>query len=296
VSTGRLVFGAIRILVLGSGAYVACNGEERAHSRAGNAGSEMDSGSFTDAAGDVARGGAPSESGSGGGGNSCSQGCPAARTCCDDGCVNTNNDPQNCGQCGVVCPAEAPFCGFVCNGPPSPSTCTFGCQKAPCSIEAGSCPDGKSCCGFSCCGSGDICCSVTNQSFPMLECHTPSQMEPSCPQGCSPVCVSDRNAKANIEAVDPQAVLEAVSRMPVSTWSYREEPAETRHMGPMAQDFKSAFGLGDSDRYYYSVDGHGVALAAIQGLNALVREQQARIEALEREQRELRENCAPASH
>jgi hypothetical protein len=62
-------------------------------------------------------------------------------------------------------------------------------------------------------------------------------------------------------------------------------------MGPMAQDFKSAFGLGDSDRYYHSIDAHGVALAAIQALNNLVLEQRDRIRALEREHVELRQVC-----
>jgi acetyl-CoA acetyltransferase len=116
-----------------------------------------------------------------------------------------------------------------------------------------------------------------------------------CPQGCAPVCRSDRNDKTNLEPVNPGAVLEAVSRMPISTWSYREEATATRHMGPMAQDFRSAFGLGDSERYYYSVDAHGVALAAIQALNTLVQEQKTRLEVLERQQAELQENCQSRS-
>jgi hypothetical protein len=36
----------------------------------------------------------------------------------------------------------------------------------------------------------------------------------------------------------------------------------------MAEDFRAAFGLGDGDRGINSVDADGVALAAIQGLNA----------------------------
>ena len=37
-------------------------------------------------------------------------------------------------------------------------------------------------------------------------------------------------------------------------------------MGPMAQHFTQAFGLGDSDCAYHPVDAHGVAFAAIQAL------------------------------
>jgi hypothetical protein len=99
--------------------------------------------------------------------------------------------------------------------------------------------------------------------------------------------VSDRNLKQNIEPIDEQSVLDGVARMPVSTWSYKSEDPSVRHLGPMAQDFYSAFGLGDSDRSYYSVDAHGVALAAIKALYAKVIEQSARIEELERENRAL---------
>ena len=41
----------------------------------------------------------------------------------------------------------------------------------------------------------------------------------------------------------------------------------TPHMGPMAQDFHAAFGLGTDDKHIATVDADGVALAAIQGLN-----------------------------
>lgn len=93
--------------------------------------------------------------------------------------------------------------------------------------------------------------------------------------------LSDRNLKENVEAVDPQAVLEEVAAMPVSTWNYTTEDAAVRHMGPMAQDFYAAFGLGDSERHINSLDADGVALAAIQGLYLENQELQAQVEALE---------------
>jgi hypothetical protein len=52
-------------------------------------------------------------------------------------------------------------------------------------------------------------------------------------------------------------------------------------MGPMAQDFHAAFGLGEDPRYIGTLDADGVALAAIQGLYEISRQQAARIEALE---------------
>ncbi len=39
-----------------------------------------------------------------------------------------------------------------------------------------------------------------------------------------------------------------------------------RHVGPMAQDFYAAFGLGLDDKHITTIDEGGVALAAIQGL------------------------------
>jgi hypothetical protein len=82
--------------------------------------------------------------------------------------------------------------------------------------------------------------------------------------------------------------LDTVSRLPISTWSYKSDPTDVRHMGPMAQDFKAAFGLGDTDRGYYSIDAHGVSLAAIQALYELGQEQSRRIDRLEKENESLR--------
>ena len=103
--------------------------------------------------------------------------------------------------------------------------------------------------------------------------------------------MSDRNVKRDIEGVEAQAVLEAVARMPISTWSYESDDRSVRHMGPMAQDFRAAFGLGGSDRSYDAVDAHGVTLAAIQALYERVQEQDVRIERLETENAALRRIC-----
>jgi hypothetical protein len=77
---------------------------------------------------------------------------------------------------------------------------------------------------------------------------------------------SDRNVKRDFASVDSRAVLEKVAALPIQTWAYKQDPA-TRHLGPVAQDFKAAFGLGSDDKSISTVDADGVALAAIQGLN-----------------------------
>jgi len=93
---------------------------------------------------------------------------------------------------------------------------------------------------------------------------------------------SDRNLKENGQPVDPNAVLEAVAQLPISEWNYKAQSADTRHLGPMAQDFFAAFGLGEDDRHISSIDEGGVALAAIQGLYSQNQQLQAENDALQR--------------
>jgi hypothetical protein len=97
---------------------------------------------------------------------------------------------------------------------------------------------------------------------------------------------SDRAKKENFEPVDSRAVLAKVAELPMSTWNYKTEDGKYRHMGPMGQDFRTAFGLGSDDKHITTVDADGVALAAIQGLyetvNQVVQEKDAQIEALQK--------------
>ena len=101
---------------------------------------------------------------------------------------------------------------------------------------------------------------------------------------------SDRNVKEAFESIDPRAILAAVARLPIERWSYKGETI--RHLGPMAQDFAAAFGLGADDRHIFPLDAAGVALAALQGLHGLVQAQGSRLEALERELAALRGETA----
>ena len=79
-------------------------------------------------------------------------------------------------------------------------------------------------------------------------------------------------------------MLEKLVAVPVTTWAYKASPA-IQHMSPMAQDLHAAFALGDSDRAICTIDGLGISMAAIQGLNQVVAEEKAdkdaRVAALE---------------
>jgi len=94
---------------------------------------------------------------------------------------------------------------------------------------------------------------------------------------------SDRNRKRDFRPVDGTAVLRRIASLPIQTWSYKQEDASIRHMGPMAQDFHQAFALGEDETHISTVDSEGVALAAIQGLYRLVQEKDRQIERLSKQ-------------
>ena len=81
------------------------------------------------------------------------------------------------------------------------------------------------------------------------------------------------------DKVTEDKVLDKVAAMPISRWTYKNSDGST-HLGPMAQDFRAAFNLGADDTSIATVDADGVALAAIQGLNEVVKEKDTEIQAL----------------
>ena len=96
---------------------------------------------------------------------------------------------------------------------------------------------------------------------------------------------SDRNLKEQFSPVNPADVLDRVVNLPITSWNFKQD-TNTRHIGPMAQDFYSAFKVGTDDKHIATVDEDGVALAAIQGLNeklqAEAAQKDAQIQALEK--------------
>jgi hypothetical protein len=103
--------------------------------------------------------------------------------------------------------------------------------------------------------------------------------------------LSDRNAKEKFTPVTSREVLAKLAVLPITKWSYKTEPGVT-HIGPMAQDFYSAFGVGEDERHISTVDEEGVALAAIQGLNQKIetgrQNSEVRIQKLEAENSDLK--------
>jgi len=103
---------------------------------------------------------------------------------------------------------------------------------------------------------------------------------------------SDRSAKDGFTDIDPRGVLARLVALPIQRWHYRRDGPGIQHIGPTAQDFRATFGLGDADTSIGTIDADGVALVAIQGLNAKleteVAEQRRRLADQEREIATLR--------
>lgn len=93
--------------------------------------------------------------------------------------------------------------------------------------------------------------------------------------------ISSATKKERIMPVDGGVILAKLEELPITEWSYRNEP-EDRHVGPMAEDFYAIFGLGPDNRHINSTDLAGLALAAAKALDM-------ENDILRRENSELRE-------
>lgn len=94
--------------------------------------------------------------------------------------------------------------------------------------------------------------------------------------------LSDAAMKENLRDLAGETVLSKIAAMPIREWNYTTQDAGIRHVGPTAQDFHAAFGLGEDERRINTIDADGIALAAVKALEARTR-------ALADENRELRE-------
>ncbi len=91
------------------------------------------------------------------------------------------------------------------------------------------------------------------------------------PSGTQWLVFSDVNSKHLFRDLDGEEVLGKLAGMPIREWSYKAQDAAIRHVGPTAQDFRAAFGLGEDPLRIGTLDADGVALAAIQALEARTR-------------------------
>jgi hypothetical protein len=98
---------------------------------------------------------------------------------------------------------------------------------------------------------------------------------------------SSRALKEGFTAIDPKQVLDQVVAMPISEWKYKKDVTASRHLGPVAEDFRAAFGLGADGQHISVTDLGGVSLAAIQGLDQVVQEKDRQIQDLKAQNADL---------
>ncbi len=77
-------------------------------------------------------------------------------------------------------------------------------------------------------------------------------------------CTSSRLAKEGFESMDGEAVLAKLALIPIQRWTYLG--SRSAHVGPVAEDFWAAFGLGEGSTTITTVDADGIALLGVQTL------------------------------
>ncbi|HEY1172599.1 MAG TPA: tail fiber domain-containing protein [Verrucomicrobiae bacterium] len=108
------------------------------------------------------------------------------------------------------------------------------------------------------------------------------------PNATSWSTLSDRNSKKDFNEVNPKEIMDKLAKVPVLSWHYRwEDGTSTPHLGPIAQDFKAAFYPGRDDKSISTMEFDGVALAAIQGLYATVKEKDQELQSLKTQNEDM---------
>jgi hypothetical protein len=85
----------------------------------------------------------------------------------------------------------------------------------------------------------------------------------------------------NRSPVDAEELLFALAYLPVTSWNWDGQDPSVRHLGPSAEDFAAAFGVGDDTGLISTIDAAGVAFVAVQALYERLIAAEARIEVLE---------------
>jgi len=106
------------------------------------------------------------------------------------------------------------------------------------------------------------------------------------PGGTSFAALSDSNSKTDFRQIEPREILSKVAALPVTAWHYKHDP-QRLYIGPMAQDFHAAFGLGYDDKSISTLDSDGVMYAAIQGLVEELKERDKEIAELKTKSAEI---------
>jgi hypothetical protein len=76
---------------------------------------------------------------------------------------------------------------------------------------------------------------------------------------------SSKELKTDFAPIDGMTILKQLAQLEISSWRYKVDDESKRHVGPVAEDFRSVFALGDGHTIS-NVDVSGIAFAAIKAL------------------------------
>jgi hypothetical protein len=110
--------------------------------------------------------------------------------------------------------------------------------------------------------------------------------------GTNWVCSSSRALKENYAPVDGEELLRRIRGVELNRWTLIDDPARTPHLGPFAEDFHAAFGLGDDPKAIGHQDIDGVNFGGVQALDARTLQMQSRMDQQARQIEQLQADKA----
>lgn len=200
--------------------------------------------------------------------------CEPAKDCCvtydTPGCVDTDSNPNHCGQCDNYCGNQTV------------------CQNGSC-VAGEDCADGGTCTDGECCQALGVCCPSGTECVASV----PDFMG-CCPVGDVCTCtgsncpVSRREYKQDVEYLGPTELAELrdeLLRVRLATYRYRSQADPRTHLGFLLEDVEPSV-VADSARG--RVDSHSYASMAV----ATVQLQAKELDALRTEVQALRREVA----
>jgi len=81
------------------------------------------------------------------------------------------------------------------------------------------------------------------------------------------VGASSRKLKENFTPLNIDDILQKIDQLDISRWNYKSEGSAITHIGPVSEDFRELFKIGDSSETIALIDEGGVALVGIKALS-----------------------------
>jgi hypothetical protein len=100
--------------------------------------------------------------------------------------------------------------------------------------------------------------------------------------------ISDRKKKDNFIEENPEEILNKITQLKITKWNYIAQSRRIHHIGPMAQQFHSLFGVGESETSITTVDIDGVCLSGLKALEKQTTELAEKINQIETLKAELK--------